>query len=329
MKDIDDLFDLIDNKLIELYEAPTQKYYKVFDFKTLLSILSDELVKHGYNEHYKKKASQVIAVFNDLCNTVIESYHYRDLSYNETTKEIETENVIHNTITNETETIKFKRAAGELAEYFSKKDLPEKYHSPLTETCKLDYHLRECQKDYSSFYPAVSRGYSGGLNNENDVATYIYIMGDILRKNDKFENCFSIDINIQWKYKISFEAYVDQIYKKRAVLEAVGKPLPSRDKGEEESIEEHIPAIQSLCNEKENDIKMFLNHGGINRVLSLKDEATAKSIASIILPLIDRGVFPQVEKGSTKTEKSEFLRTNFGKSFKNAITEYYENEGKV
>lgn len=262
MKSIDDLFSLIDNKLIELYEAPSKKYYKVFDFKTLLGLLSDELSKNGYNDYYKKKAAHLISVFDDLCNSMVESHHVKDLSYNPNTQEIETEYITHNSITNETETKKIKRAAGELSDYFSKKELPEEYHRQLSETCKLSYHLKKCEQDYSSFLPAVSHRFTGELNDENDIATYIHIMGDIPCKGDKFDKYFTIDSNYLWKNNISFETYIEQIYKERAVLNIMNEPPSSEHHAKSNNYEGIAKALSKyVTGASDQDLQTIIEHG--------------------------------------------------------------------
>lgn len=219
MNTVDALIEKIDNELTILHDAPNVGEYKVFDFKTALSKLGAEMKKSECSEYHKEKISNLIIVFNDLCNTIIETTFYRDLSYDAESHIAKTEVIVSNTIKqNNTTTILEQEIPEELWKYYSQKSLPEQFSKTVSEICKYDYFKRKCKNDYSSFFPAVQYGFSGDLDTIDDLVDYIRVSGDLIQKGDRFEEFFNIDINFVWKHKTSFENYVYQLKKEKALM---------------------------------------------------------------------------------------------------------------
>lgn len=224
MNTVDALIEKIDNELIILHDAPNVGEYKVFDFKTALSKLGAEMKKSECSEYHKEKISNLIIVFNDLCNTIIETTFYRDLSYDAESHIAKTEVIVSNTIKqNNTTTILEQEIPEELWKYYSQKSLPEQFSKTVSEICKYDYFKRKCKNDYSSFFPATQYHFDGDLNTVDDLVSCILVSGDLIQKGDRFEEFFNIDINFVWKHKTSFENYVYQLKKEKALMAKDGE----------------------------------------------------------------------------------------------------------
>ncbi|MDH6342937.1 hypothetical protein M2480_002037 [Parabacteroides sp. PFB2-12] len=97
-----------------------------------------------------------------------------------------------------------------------------------------------------------------------------------------------------------------------------------KSKKEPRDISKHITELQFICDDNKETIKQFLEHGYTLDKLKIKKGVTADIIAKTVMPLIDSGVFPQVNKDSNNVKKIKLLEDSFPKTFKNTITKYYE-----
>ncbi len=224
---IDDLIRRIDDELLILSEAPNVDRYSWFDFKTALRKLNDKLQNEGYNEYRKRKASEYINVFNDLCQTIVESVSYRTLAYDPQTGVKKIETYTHNSIAH---TMKRGDNAYEvmpgLRAYCESLQLPEQHSEHLSETVKIDYLLRKCQVDYSTLEKL--------FDIDPEIEPVIAQMGfysHVLSRKDEFERYFDVDINYHNKHRVSFEEYVKQIKAERVIeegsLPAIYVPTPN------------------------------------------------------------------------------------------------------
>jgi len=100
------LIDLIDNELLKLHEASIHKgeYYH-FNFKQALINLNREFLKNGLydksnyvnsNHSYEQIVRNYRDVFNDLSNFRTESIHFRYMSFDPKTGELEIEQITRN-----------------------------------------------------------------------------------------------------------------------------------------------------------------------------------------------------------------------------------------
>ncbi len=187
---IDDLIRRIDDELLILSEAPNVGRYGWFDFKTALRKLNDKLQNDGYNEYRKRKVCEYINVFNDLCQTIVESVSYRTLAYDPKTGIKKIETYTHNSITHTVEREENEHEVmPELRAYCETLQLPEQYSEHLCETAKIDYLLRKCEVDYSALKKL--------LDIDPEIELVIARMGSsshVLSHKDEFGSYFDLDI---------------------------------------------------------------------------------------------------------------------------------------
>jgi hypothetical protein len=76
------------------------------------------------------------------------------------------------------------------------------------------------------------------------------------------------------------------------------------------------------------DINLFMEHGHGSKKIKINKNVTANKIIDLIVPLIDKNIYPQVNDGSARIDKVNFIIDNFEgfakKTLQNAITEYYQ-----
>lgn len=299
------LLSKIDDELIKLHDAPNLGTYKVFDFKTALNKLGSELKRNEYSDYHKEKISHLVAVFNDLCNDIIETFYYRDIAYDKITHIAKTEETSYNKTTGEyTENIREREVMEELREYLSTKDLPEKYSEKLTETCKVDYWLKNCTIDYSFFYPAIKNDFNGTLEDEKDLANYLYIIDELLRKGDSFDSYFDIDINYLWKHRINFEQYVFRLKKERDIMndrtEMEHKPSTIYLSKEKSKKIDYIRVINCLF-----ELGFFQDESG-NKILKKTVMELFGTLVNIDLANYDKDL--SATKSSAKADGTSLLR---------------------
>lgn len=219
---IDDLIHQIDNELIVLSEASPKGVYKYYDFKTALRILNDLLQNEGYNEFRKRKVSELINVFDDLCHTIVETVCIYDLAYDKDRKVRLSQDITYNSITHEkTVSPEYETdVPPELQSHYEALQFPH-YVEHILETVKIDYLLRTCKVDYSML-DVLDCGMD---MNENPIVSEIAKRTKlglrVLGKRDDFSHCFDVDINVILKHRISFEEYVRRLVAERKIVENI------------------------------------------------------------------------------------------------------------
>lgn len=223
---IDDLIHRIDNELIVLSEASQKGMYKYYDFKTALRMLNDLLQNEGYNEFRKRKVSELVNVFDDLCHTIVETVHIYDLAYDKDRKVRLSQNITYNSITHEkTVSPEYETDVPlELQRHYETLQLPIDGGHRF-ETTKIDYFLRTCNVDYSGIEARAFEADSNDDSIAGEITRWTRRGPRVLNKRDDFLRYFDLDINVVLKHKISFEEYVRRLVAERRIVENISDNL--------------------------------------------------------------------------------------------------------
>lgn len=221
--EINDLFKVIDDQLLILSEARRQGRYKWFDFVCALNLLNGRIQDEGYNEYRTRKVSQLVNVFNDLCQTIVQSCSLRVLAYNKDNKIATTEWHILGK-DSRVETIESPVISG-LENYYEQLSLPERelHSADHLKTTKIKYLLMGCTEDskdlVSIYYPDSDETDSSMKSFIAEWSAFALRHYQLLNeKRGDFNEIFKIDSNTIYKYRISFEEYVTELKAERHII---------------------------------------------------------------------------------------------------------------
>lgn len=244
---INDLFKVIDDQLLILSEARRQGRYKWFDFVCALNLLNGRIQDEGYNEYRTRKVSQLVNVFNDLCQTIVQSCSLRVLAYNKDNK-IATIEVHTFGKDSQVETIESPVISG-LEEYYEQLSLPERepHSSDCLKTTKIKYLLRGCTEDskdlVSIYYPDSDETDSSMKSFIAEWSAFVLRHYQLLNEErGDFNEIFKIDSNTIYKYRISFEEYVKELKAERHIISQSQKA----DKMQTQCNRENFPYLLNL-----------------------------------------------------------------------------------
>lgn len=219
---IDDLIYRIDDELIVLSRAPKKGSYKYYDFKTALRMLNDLLQNEGYNEFRKRKVSELVNVFDDLCHTIVETVYIYDLAYDKGRKVRLSKDVTYNSITHE-KTVSSEYETDvppELQRLYETLQLPRDGGNRF-DTVKIDYILYACNVDYSGLEVRDIEADSDDDSIVGEITRWTRWGPRVLNKRDDFSHYFDLDINVILKHRISFEEYVRRLVAERKIVENI------------------------------------------------------------------------------------------------------------
>ncbi len=225
----EELIRKIDDKLLELSEAPNTKKFVWFDFNTALRKLNEQFEKEGYNDYHKRIAGQYINVFNDLYNWPAETIGISCLAYNSETKIATMQQITNVNYNGHTASVKTyeQKIGADRQNYYETLKLPESDYAIREDTIKMEYLLRDCNIDFPD--------YEGTVNP--------FEMQMFERRMDKhpadYRRFFSPYINTD-KHSYKFERYIRKIKADRAVEEVDGN---DEDKGADIKIENAVKTL--------------------------------------------------------------------------------------
>ena len=145
----DELIRKIDDKLLELSDAPNTKKFVWFDFNTALRKLNEQFEKEGYNDYHKRIAGQYINVFNDLYNWPAETIGISCIAYNSETKIATMQQITNVNYNGHTASVKTyeQKIDADRQNYYETLKLPESDYAIREDTIKMEYLLRDCNID--------------------------------------------------------------------------------------------------------------------------------------------------------------------------------------
>lgn len=225
---INNLFKVIDDQLLILSEARRQGRYKWFDFVSALKSLNDRIQDEGYNEYRIRKVSRLVNVFNDLCQTIVQSYSCRVLAYDKERKIATTEwHLLGEDC--QVKTIEEPVISG-LEEYYEQLSLPERelHSGDHLKTTKIKYLLRGCTEDFeelaSVYYPDSDEMDDSLKSLKAEWSAFALRHYQLLNeRRADFNEIFKIDSSTIRKYRITFDEYIKELKAERLIIQRSNK----------------------------------------------------------------------------------------------------------
>lgn len=259
MEKADQLIKKIDDELLYLHIASLkhEDYYH-FNFELALKLLNAEMLRLSSNGFYQMKASQYINVFNDLCNTIVNTIFVRFLSFDSMDNILVIERQERKS--GFFEFVAFKERyiiTGDSINNYSKLTYPTAFKE-TSRICKFDNIISECK---SVSYDKVDSNFVN-IANDNPLVKHLI-------QNEKFNDFFDIESNIISKHKITFEKYIHDLIYERALESEHNETISIENaaNNDKEKIEILIKRLipMSITQSQEPELRNLLISGRIKK----------------------------------------------------------------